>query len=48
MLYWIIDIDTFAAPELLSLFQSGLPLEWIQQALDEINKASIRRRKLPT
>ncbi|WP_223295609.1 transposase domain-containing protein [Photobacterium leiognathi] len=41
------DVDAFAAPESLSLFQRDLPLEWIQQALDETNKASIRRRKLP-
>ncbi|GAD28536.1 IS4 family transposase [Photobacterium leiognathi] len=45
--HWLIDVDAFAAPESLSLFQRDLPLEWIQQALDETNKASIRRRKLP-
>ncbi len=44
---WLIDTELFAAPEDLSVFQKELPLEWIQQALDKTNKASIRRRKLP-
>ncbi len=43
----LIDVDTFAAPESLALFQKELPLEWIEQALDSTNKASMRRRKLP-
>ena len=45
--HWLIDIDDFASPESLALFQKELPLEWINQALDETNKASMRRRKLP-
>lgn len=45
--HWLIDVDDFASPESLSLFQKELPLEWIQQALDDTNKASMRRRKLP-
>ncbi|MCU8081508.1 transposase domain-containing protein, partial [Shewanella sp. SM103] len=45
--HWLIDVDTFAAPESLALFQKELPLEWIEQALDSTNKASMRRRKLP-
>ncbi len=32
--HWLIDVDAFAAPESLSLFQRDLPLEWIQQALE--------------
>jgi len=44
---WLIDTELFAAPEDLSVFQKELPLEWIQQALEQTNKASIRRRKLP-
>ncbi len=45
--HWLIDVDDFASPDLLALFQKELPLEWINQALDETNKASMRRRKLP-
>ncbi|MDV5172551.1 IS4 family transposase [Photobacterium rosenbergii] len=45
--HWLIDVDDFASPDSLSLFQKELPLEWIQQALDDTNKASLRRRKLP-
>ncbi|HGY4932276.1 TPA: hypothetical protein ACNVCI_005126 [Citrobacter braakii] len=30
--HWLIDVDTFAAPESLALFQKELPLEWIEQA----------------
>jgi hypothetical protein len=45
--HWLIDTDTFAAPESLSTFQQSIPLEWIHQALESTNKASIRRRKLP-
>ena len=45
--HWLIDVDDFASPESLALFQKELPLEWIHQALDETNKASMRRRKLP-
>lgn len=44
---WLIDTELFAAPEELSVFQKELPLEWIEQALAQTNKASIRRRKLP-
>ncbi|WP_217541753.1 IS4 family transposase [Vibrio metschnikovii] len=45
--HWLIDVDDFASPDSLALFQKELPLEWINQALDETNKASMRRRKLP-
>lgn len=44
---WLIDTETFAAPQDLSIFQRELPLEWIEQALATTDKASIRRRKLP-
>lgn len=44
---WLIDTDLFASPEELSVFQKELPLEWIELALEQTNKASIRRRKLP-
>jgi hypothetical protein len=44
---WLIDTETFAAPQDLSIFQRELPLEWIEQALTTTDKASIRRRKLP-
>ncbi len=46
--HWLVDIDDFASPDSLMLFQKELPLERINQALDETNKASMRRRKLPT
>ncbi len=45
--HWLIDVDDFASPDSLALFQKELPLEWINKALDETNKASMRRRKLP-
>lgn len=45
--HWLIDVDDFASPDSLALFQKELPLEWIEQALDDTNKASMRRRKLP-
>lgn len=45
--HWLIDVDDFANPESLSLFQKDLPLDWINQALSETNKASMLRRKLP-
>lgn len=45
--HWLLDTDTFAAPQSLSTFQQSLPLEWIEQALESTDKASIRRRKLP-
>lgn len=45
--HWLIDVDDFASPDSLALFQKELPLEWITQALDDTNKASMRRRKLP-
>lgn len=44
---WLIDTELFAAPEDLSVFQKELPLEWIEQALEQTDKASVRRRKLP-
>ena len=44
---WLIDTELFAAPEDLSVFQKELPLEWIEQALQQTEKASIRKRKLP-
>ncbi|WP_434928153.1 IS4 family transposase [Shewanella sp. HL-SH2] len=44
---WLIDTELLVAPEELSIFQKELPLEWIEQALELTNKASIRRRKLP-
>jgi len=44
---WLIDTELFAAPEDLSVFQKELPLNWIEQALEQTDKASIRRRKLP-
>ncbi len=45
--HWLIDVDDFANPESLSLFQKDLPLDWVNQALSDTNKASMRRRKLP-
>lgn len=45
--HWLLDTDTFAAPESLSTFQKHLPLDWIHTALEQTDKASIRRRKLP-
>ncbi|HIF9205888.1 transposase domain-containing protein [Photobacterium damselae] len=45
--HWLIDVDDFFSPEFLALFQKELPLEWIQQALDDTNKVNMRRRKLP-
>ncbi|MGR5254552.1 IS4 family transposase [Vibrio astriarenae] len=45
--HWLLDVDDFASPDSLTLFQKELPMEWIQQALDSTNKASMRRRKLP-
>lgn len=44
---WLIDAELFAPPEDLSVFQKELPLQWIEQALEQTSKASIRRRKLP-
>ncbi|QBG35623.1 IS4 family transposase [Litorilituus sediminis] len=44
---WLLDTDTFAAPEDLSVFQKHLPMEWIEKVLVETDKASMRRRKLP-
>ena len=32
--HWLIDVDDFASPDSLALFQKELPLEWINQALD--------------
>ncbi|KIT45231.1 hypothetical protein H337_10050 [Vibrio parahaemolyticus EN9701121] len=45
--HWLVDVDDFASPDSLTLFRKELPLERINQALDETNKASMRRRKLP-
>jgi len=45
--HWLIDVDDFASPDSLAPFQKEFPLEWINQALDETNKARMRRRKLP-
>ena len=45
--HWLLDTDTFAAPESLSTFQQSIPLEWVNQALELTQKYSIRRRKLP-
>lgn len=45
--HWLVDVDDFASPDSLMLFRKELPLERINQALDETNKASMRRRKLP-
>lgn len=44
---WLIDTELFAAPEDLSVFQKELPIDWVEQALKQTDKASIRRRKLP-
>ncbi|GLT18788.1 hypothetical protein GCM10007938_25690 [Vibrio zhanjiangensis] len=44
---WLIDKELLTTPEALSIFQKELPLEWIEQALEQTNKVSIRRRKLP-
>jgi len=44
---WLDDIQTFAEPENLNVFQKNLPLEWIETVLKTTNKASVRRRKLP-
>ncbi len=44
----LVDVDDFASPDSLTLFQKELPLERINQALNETNKASMRRLKLPT
>lgn len=44
---WLLDTELFASPDDLSVFQKELPLEWIEQALKQTGKASIRRRKLP-
>ncbi|RUO19576.1 hypothetical protein CWE06_08580 [Aliidiomarina haloalkalitolerans] len=45
--HWLLDTDTFAVPEHLSTFKQSIPLEWVEQALESTNKASIKRRKLP-
>jgi hypothetical protein len=44
---WLDDIQTFAEPESLNVFQKSLPLEWIETVLKTTDKASVRRRKLP-
>lgn len=44
---WLIDTELFGAPEDLSVFQREIPLAWIEQALTQTDKASVRRRKLP-
>lgn len=45
--HWLLDTDTFASPESLSTFQQHIPLDWVESALQQTNKASVRRRKLP-
>lgn len=45
--HWLLDTDSFASPESLSTFQQSIPLEWIEKALADTDKVSIRRRKLP-
>ncbi|WP_319784450.1 transposase domain-containing protein [Oceanisphaera sp. IT1-181] len=45
--HWLLDTDTFAAPESLSTFHKHLPLDWIHTALEQTDKASVGRRKLP-
>ena len=45
--HWLLDTDSFATPESLSTFQQSIPLEWIEKALADTDKVSIRRRKLP-
>ncbi|MBL4742564.1 MAG: IS4 family transposase [Idiomarina sp.] len=45
--HWLLDTDSFATPESLSTFQQSIPLEWIEEALADTDKVSIRRRKLP-
>ena len=39
---WLVDTEIFAVPDALSVFQKELPLEWIEQALNETNSASIK------
>lgn len=41
------DTQTWAEPASLSCFQRAIPLEWVSQVLDSLNKASVRKRKLP-
>ena len=45
--HWLIDVDDFASPDSLALFQKELLLEWINKALNETNKVGMRRQKLP-
>lgn len=45
--HWLLNTDTFAAPQSLSTLQQSLPLEWVELAFGSTDKASIRRRKLP-
>lgn len=44
---WLDDVQTFAEPESVNVFQKSLPLEWIETVLKTTNTASVRRRKLP-
>ncbi|URQ89068.1 IS4 family transposase [Pseudoalteromonas sp. SCSIO 43101] len=45
--HWLLDTETFVAPDSLSTFQQHIPLDWISQVLKQTDKASIRKRKLP-
>ena len=45
--HWLLDTDIFATPDSLSTFQKHIPLEWISNVLEQTDKASIRKRKLP-
>lgn len=44
---WLLDVDTLTEYGSLNVFQKHLPIEWIETVLQQTNKASIRRRKLP-
>lgn len=44
---WLLDVNTYTEYESLNIFQKHLPIEWIETVLQQTNKASIRRRKLP-
>lgn len=44
---WLLDINDYAEWESLNTFQKHLPLEWIETVLQQTDKASIRKRKLP-
>ncbi|VEA63912.1 Insertion element 4 transposase N-terminal [Serratia plymuthica] len=44
---WLDETQTWTEPDSLSSFQSAIPLEWISQVLQSVDKASIRKRKFP-